>query len=59
MALKAGYDPAIDGASRGESGVLDEIIMYGVSHSPTGATLNGRSISVSYDASNQVNLFNL
>ena len=54
MPIKAGYNPATDGASRGESNILDEIVMYGVPKPPSSATLSGRTISASYDATNQV-----
>ncbi len=54
--LQSGYDPAVDGSDRGESGTLGEIFMYGIQQAPVKALITGRSqpVPFSYDYSSKV-----
>ena len=52
----AGYNPAVDGAERGESDRLSEIIVYGVDAEPAEAHISCRTdyLPFTYDAENKV-----
>ena len=52
----SGYDPAVDGQSRGESGTLNDIYMYGVQSNPSSANINGQNVAFKYDSTDKVTL---
>ena len=53
--VKAGYDPEVDGASRGENGSLDKVTVYGVQSPPSSASVDGvGTVQVSYSPDTMV-----
>ena len=53
--VKAGYNPEVDGASRGESGTLDKVTMFGVQSRPNSASVDGvGAVQVSYSQDRMV-----